>query len=221
MIPHARRSLSTLSVRSRAPSSARLAVGLLWLTSGPLRAGAHRRRWAFIGRLATFVRVTALDVRLRRPEERRAIFFVRFGEVRDRPTPIFQAFRVSMLTGPESGPWHRPCNYERHDGQLDFNNYRAALTLKGDTTNVELLAHEEKGARQSARLHAHRADDRGGHHRYPRGHRDPAVRQRPDPRPRRQGPGRLPESPRPRPTPGRWPRPSACSRPTWARCPRP
>src|SRR5438132_13739925 len=72
--------------------------------------------------------------------------------VRDRPTPIFRAFRVSMLTGSESGPWHRPCNYERHDGQLDFNNYRAALTLKGDTTNVELLAHEEKGARQSARL---------------------------------------------------------------------
>src|SRR5207302_50594 len=105
----------------------------------------------------------------------------------------FRAFRVSMLTGSESGPWHRPCNYERHDGQLDFNNYRAALTLKGDTTNVELLAHEEKGARQSARLHAHRADDRGGHHRYPRGHRDPAVRQRPDARPRRQGPGRLPD----------------------------
>ena len=45
-----------------------------------------------------------------------------------------------------------------------------------------------------ARLHAHRADDRGRHHRHPDRHRLPALRQHPGAGARGQGPGGRPHA---------------------------
>src|SRR5439155_26391297 len=55
--------------------------------------------------------------------------------------------------------------------------------------DVRAMEYETLQAGKSAGLHAHRADDRRGDHRYPGGHRHPALRQRPGAGPHRQGPG--------------------------------
>src|SRR3990172_10021052 len=60
---------------------------------------------------------------------------------------------------------------------------------KEDDSDDEVVE-ETDHPRQPTGLHAHRADDRGGHHRDPGGHRRAAVSEHPFPLADREGPGR-------------------------------
>src|SRR5262250_120841 len=67
---------------------------------------------------------------------------------------------------------------------------RDSFTSTKERTYVEGLALKADSNRQSARLHAHRVDDRGSHHRHPCRHCHSAVRQRANASAHRQGSGR-------------------------------
>src|SRR5215470_18996047 len=65
-----------------------------------------------------------------------------------------------------------------------------SFTSTKERTYVEGLALEADSNRQSARLHAHRVDDRGGHHWHPGCHCHSAICQRANASAHRQGSGR-------------------------------
>src|SRR2546427_4305610 len=62
-----------------------------------------------------------------------------------------------------------------------------SLRIRG--IHGQRLAWTSDNAESAAWFHAHRADDRGGHHWSPRDHRNTVLFQRPGPVPRRQGAG--------------------------------